>query len=341
MFGLFQRDLRARFPEPRPGGVAVACCGKLPVHREFIRHGLQGRELAALDTWVQEGVAQLNRRFGSEWLATFRQRPPLHFSITCAGGERSVNGVLAASRDQSGREYPVVMACLVDQSRFSEFHALAPLSAWAVHDFLEHAIRIAPDLPDLAAVFSHLEAAPALACSRRRDLIEREIALLRGVNQGELWAAALPGLDPDQQARVLQRVDTALRLIGRRKPHRIHWGLRLPLPRGRHLQAALVFWLQLCDAMAGAGAFRLQAFWRGDGEGGAQPELTLFFRDLPASCFGAVADCGHDRELVVRVCDPATDEVEGDSAPMRALLRSTGLSLLDLVAAWSGVRRRI
>ncbi|MBX3465633.1 MAG: type VI secretion system-associated protein TagF [Planctomycetes bacterium] len=112
------------------------CFGKLPAHGDFIRHHA-GPELLELDQWLQAGLLAVRDRpdRAAAWPAT----PPLRFVRRGPGG-RLLAGVLVASRDAAGRDYPFVIAAPVEGREVAQRPELTPL---VVEPFLAAAEAVA------------------------------------------------------------------------------------------------------------------------------------------------------------------------------------------------------
>lgn len=100
------------------------CFGKLPLHGDFIRHRA-GAELQDVDRWVQAGIMAVRGRaaWETEWPAT----PPLRFLRRWSASNRLLAGVMIASRDSAGRDYPFIVAAVIDGKEVRRQPELAPL----------------------------------------------------------------------------------------------------------------------------------------------------------------------------------------------------------------------
>ncbi len=112
------------------------CFGKLPLHGDFIRHRA-GADLQDLDRWVQAGLMATRGR--ADWAAAWQDAPPSRF-LRVSGG-RVLAGVLVPSRDSAGRDYPFMVACVIDDRATRKQPALAPLLAARFLDAAEALAR--------------------------------------------------------------------------------------------------------------------------------------------------------------------------------------------------------
>ncbi len=87
--------------------------GKIPAQGDFIQRGLPLGFTRAWDRWLMEGIAALKERRGEGWLDGYRTAPLWRFSVPAgAFGEAAMTGVLTASVDRVGRNFPLTIAVL-------------------------------------------------------------------------------------------------------------------------------------------------------------------------------------------------------------------------------------
>ncbi len=85
--------------------------GKIPTQGDFIQHGLPSAFTRAWDRWLGEGLAALKDRRGEAWLGGYRSSPIWRFHLPAgAFGERAMVGVVMASFDRVGRNFPLTIA---------------------------------------------------------------------------------------------------------------------------------------------------------------------------------------------------------------------------------------
>ncbi|WP_305044504.1 type VI secretion system-associated protein TagF [Geoalkalibacter sp.] len=282
MFGLFVRTPKAS-PAARRRD-QVGCFGKMPVHADFIRHGVREREVVEVENWVQEGVGVLSRKIQAEGRSTAPSYPRHHLVMNGGEQNRTLVGTLCAGRDRSGRAYPFLVFRLADEPLFRDLQAAVPL---AFDGFFQQSAAL------LAAPWSQeplsllLERIDALASRdtglTRRQVLDEQIRLLGDFSLGRFWAEAFPGMVPRRQ-ELFEALFSALRTVARRGPDRIPWGLRLPLPADELLMPTVMFWVQLVEAILEERHWRAHYFWHG-GDAGIPAAMTLFFRPLAASQF--------------------------------------------------------
>lgn len=282
MFGLFTRS--ARTPYLPQGRDQIGCFGKMPVHADFIRHGIREREVVALENWVQEGVGELSRKTQAEGRLSAAHYPRHHLVMNGGEQDRTLVGTLHAGRDRSGRAYPFVVFRLAEEPLFRDMQAAVPL---AFDGFFQQsdALLAAPwNQEPLGLLLERIDALASRDTGLdRRQVLDRQIRLLGDYPQGHFWSEAFAGLAPRRQ-ELFEALFSALRSVARRGPGRTPWGLRLPVPGGKRLASTVMFWVQLVEAILEEPHWRAHYFWHG-GDEGFPACLTLFFRPLAASQF--------------------------------------------------------
>lgn len=282
MFGIFSKAIKpATVPRGRDH---LGCFGKMPIHADFIRHGVRAREVIGLESWVQEGVGLLSRRQPRDGHGGAESFACHHLVMNGGEQERTLVGTLSASRDRSGRSYPFVMFCLADEPLFRDMQAAVPIAFdHFFHDTAE--ISAAPwSQEPLKLLIDRIDGIASRDTSlNRRRILERQIQMLGDIPMGVFWSQTFAGTRA-HRIGLFEALFSALRSAARRGPARVTWGLRFPLPQGRHLFAAVVFWVQMVEAILEERHWRAHYFWNAGGPGQA-PSLTLFFRPLAASLF--------------------------------------------------------
>lgn len=272
---------KPRASAPALAGATVACCGKLPLRAEFIKHRLAERELLALDQWMQEGYALLSRRAGGLDQKAFRAAPVQYAVLAGSAEERSVLAVITPSSDQSGRLYPFVLAALPASRDLRRHPSIIPLG---YRDFYRQGAAL------VAQPWRHEPLSRLTGCIDALALhaggFSAEAMLDTEVQQlqrpaTELWAS-LPEVIPDERAPLMRLLMETLRQAVRRTALRTAWGLRLPLPRDPEQTWVLCFWLRLCQTVFAGATWRPSLFWH-YGSAEHAPALTVFFRPPPAA----------------------------------------------------------
>ncbi|MCK4609379.1 MAG: type VI secretion system-associated protein TagF, partial [Gammaproteobacteria bacterium] len=105
----------------------VGCLGKLPMHREFIKHGVVQPELASLDHWYQSAYHQLHQHYGVETKTLFSQMPLHNYLYLTSKNPKPMLGAIMASSDQSGRIYPFVIFRMATNPLAGELFSAIPI----------------------------------------------------------------------------------------------------------------------------------------------------------------------------------------------------------------------
>ena len=128
--------------------------GKFPGTGDFLRQGLPASFVQVWDTWLQEGMTTLREVLGAAWDERYYSAPIWRFTLPAGlAGSSAVSGVLMASVDSVGRQYPLTIAIPHDNyapaithfanrtlfERLEEI-ALSALEDTATRDTLLHAL---------------------------------------------------------------------------------------------------------------------------------------------------------------------------------------------------------
>lgn len=140
--------------------MAVACFGKLPFHREFLRLGVDGAAAGGIVRWVEEAHAAWGR--GERAPAT---SPLVRFTAALEG--RWFAGVARQSSDGL-RRHPVALFADLGPPPASERWPVAPLACAPVWDALAALVARSWDgLPAFAAALAAASPAADLAAAER------------------------------------------------------------------------------------------------------------------------------------------------------------------------------
>ena len=292
----------------------VGCCGKLPVHGDFIRHNLKIREAVSLDEWVQDGVTLLNRRYDQKWKRVFQLSPNFRFAFVGAESDRTITGVIAPSRDRIGRDYPFVLFRASDNPLFKKQQALVPLAFADTYGTVDTLMRQPWQGLELDQLLATVERELPLQMDLGEPDWQAQLqGILEGTSIGEIWDDILPGADAEVRVGFLYVVISSLQTVLRRSPQRVHWGLRIPLPSGDKANKHLAFWIQLSDSLLRGRNWRASLIWNPPVPG-IPARLLLFFHPIPASYFALLIDPRRSDDTVLDVLE----EIEGLSAdPMQ------------------------
>ena len=85
--------------------------GKLPARGDFVRHGLPGMLVSALDDWCQRVLPGSKARLGEGWTEAWMEAPIWRFLLppgSCGPGAAA--GLWLPSTDKAGRLFPLIIA---------------------------------------------------------------------------------------------------------------------------------------------------------------------------------------------------------------------------------------
>lgn len=102
-----------------------AVFGKLPDHLEFIRINAGAPMIQELDHCVQEALEQAAA--SQDWKERFDATPPMDLCMNSVDGKWIFLGSLRASRDGSGRRYPLIAGTVLPAQVFDGDQSTLPL----------------------------------------------------------------------------------------------------------------------------------------------------------------------------------------------------------------------
>ncbi len=85
--------------------------GKLPARGDFVRHGLPGTLVSALDGWCQRVLPASQANLGDGWADAWMVAPIWRFLLPAGScGPGAAAGLWLPSTDKAGRLFPLVIA---------------------------------------------------------------------------------------------------------------------------------------------------------------------------------------------------------------------------------------
>ncbi|MEM9583088.1 MAG: type VI secretion system-associated protein TagF [Pseudomonadota bacterium] len=85
--------------------------GKLPSMGDFLRHNLPSGFVQTWDTWLQAGMLSLRETMAERWADAYMSAPIWRFTLPAGlAGAQAVSGIMMASVDRVGRQYPLTLA---------------------------------------------------------------------------------------------------------------------------------------------------------------------------------------------------------------------------------------
>ncbi|MFC3032161.1 type VI secretion system-associated protein TagF [Pseudoalteromonas fenneropenaei] len=281
MFGLFNK----KKTQPIKKQDYFGFFGKHAIQADFIKHQVNSRESIALDHWVQEGIAAVGRMQRDDKVELGRKSL---FIIAGGPEESALVGVISASRDNIGRNYPFVNFVFASSADYKthpaflfllESYSLQNISA--VHErLLQSSSKTV-----MESVLSEQElvARQLMHCGDVSDAI----AQLRKMPMLQIWQA-LQYQDIEARARLIGELASILKAVANRGCLRTQFGIRLPMPTD--WQAAMLvggFWLNLITNAVADHNWQPWVFYQ-FGHEELPASMVVFCRPVPASYFDAI-----------------------------------------------------
>jgi serine/threonine-protein phosphatase Stp1 len=158
--------------------------GKLPLYGDFVRRELPQSFVRPWDDWLQACLGAARESLGAEFHALWAAAPAWRFRLpqgVC--GDAAVAGVLLASEDSVGRQFPLTLAAILEQGDPT------PGESW--YDALEDAGRTGRD--EGASVDALLATLPPAASGRSLAPADEAPAAGWWTRDGRRWSfSALP-----------------------------------------------------------------------------------------------------------------------------------------------------
>jgi type VI secretion system protein ImpM len=300
----------------------VGCIGKLPLHREFIKQGVNLPEIAALDQWYQSSYHHLTRQYSADIKSIFSSMPLHHFIYTAKPEQKIMIGSLLASHDQMDRVYPYVLFRLLENPIAYELQNTLSI---LYQDYFNQTEKLCYSnwnnysLPELFQDVSTLN--QTVTEFTRRDGLENTVQALRTIKLSEF----IPN------KKIIVKAIAALKLIKNNSNNLPICGIRFPLMGGFAAKTTVVFWLQLIYAVLPEKYPRLQIFWHA-GNTHHKASLLVNFRAMAASNFYQLIDpYRRDPQLIdiVQDANKLDPEVGADA------VFNFNSSLLQTLSEWS------
>lgn len=97
--------------------------GKIPALGDFLRLALPTGFLQVWDEWLQSSLLAVRETLGPRWNDCYLSAPIWRFSLPAGlAGEQPVSGVLMASVDRVGRQYPLTFVAPLQSDQIALHH---------------------------------------------------------------------------------------------------------------------------------------------------------------------------------------------------------------------------
>lgn len=242
------------------GPPMVGCFGKLPATGDFIRHNAGGDELASFDRWLGGAMDFAQRSLGQGFEPTYQRAVGLFiFRGETKGDEAPARGLIgawAASGDNAGRLYPMVVFASYDYNQLTQLGAALPIAlwkfltsayeiatqgrSWPVQTFVDRVARLeAPNIEDVDSV----------SAPYRRWLMDNSMRAL--------WETGF-GSDASRYWVLSNVVESVEPFQGKELPQT---GLALRMPIGAGDAYATAVWIDLVLRVSRWKQTLLNTFW--------------------------------------------------------------------------------
>lgn len=306
----------------------VGCIGKLPVHKEFIKHYVTRPELAHLDQWYQSAFHGLRHNYGNETKIIFAQMP-LHNYIYYINNSHTMIGAVIPSRDQSGRIYPYIVFRILENPLAQEFTSTIPVM---YADYFNAVTTICnscwenKSLPDVFTQIDRLNKTTTHIL--RRDILETTVTSLSKITLNIYWQNILQQYSDIHLETFIQAIFNVLNIVHETKKKN-PWALRLPLATGNIYNTSIIFWLQLIHSALAKQEIFLQIFWNRESNH-HNAALTIFFKPMPTNYFTYLVDQHLESNELIDVIKE-TKAIINISESAKQITSNINISLIEVL----------
>ena len=97
--------------------------GKIPALGDFLRMDLSAGFVQPWDEWLQTGIIDVKESLGERWTETYMSAPIWRFTLPQGvAGPQAMSGILMASVDRVGRQYPLTLAAPHGTQNTAQIH---------------------------------------------------------------------------------------------------------------------------------------------------------------------------------------------------------------------------
>lgn len=229
-----------------------ALYGKLPNRADFVRVNADHAAAAEFDALIQRTFERLTSQ--EQWMRYYDACSLAEFQYVSRDQRHTFLGVLAPSRDQSGRRYPLVAGAILPSDSIVGFVHVAPIAYEVFFDGLREQVA--------SAVENSVE---ALSCRqflesqlRASDTAAADLALAQEVVARFMQSAPVSTLDdllaaapePAEMEQALLNLAFYRAFLRRFDTPATNQTILLPLPGGKGERALIASaWLSILDAL--------------------------------------------------------------------------------------------
>ena len=151
--------------------VTAGYFGKLPEFNDFVKFNAGAPEILFIDNWLQEGLAHIKLKYKSSWKDKYENLAPTRFFIPVPSSGRIVSGMLYASKDKSGRDFPFIIFSVIPAGQLNEFYLL-PSALEQMIIMLDFYLRKEEQLASLNDTLKNVNLNPADNHSLKSDFLQ-------------------------------------------------------------------------------------------------------------------------------------------------------------------------
>lgn len=191
-----------------PTGPKIGAFGKMPGLGDFFRANAPADFVTVWDDWLQNRLVEAKVAMGKSWQTKYMTAPIWRFTLSPGlAGEMGMLGVLMASVDRVGRQFPLTLICplekldqplLFHQSQSALFEALENTAYAALDDDLDRDALLA-QLSQIAQPiviekgrFSEQDGALSVTASTCPDAVLAQSVIDGDFESPSIWSTLTP-----------------------------------------------------------------------------------------------------------------------------------------------------
>jgi type VI secretion system ImpM family protein len=260
----------------------VCYLGKLPACPDFVKYQVTQRETIEFDNWLQDAYALFSRKQAESNDLHRDSLRKMGFALTGSENTHSIAGILSASQDKSGRQYPFCIVASLPEITLKRHGVNLIQGCWQfINDINEiwGASWLQTNLQLLNQQVVDIE-------TRLRGMemsldVAKVLNTLRELSLNDILNKI--NLFNEERPAFIEACSTIFRGIGHRGTKRTHFGVRLPLGSNVDFQV-MVFWVYLITALIKEPNWKPHLFWSYP-DNNNKAELTIFFKQIAPSYF--------------------------------------------------------
>ena len=228
--------------------------GKLPTCGDFVHYRCSFSDTEILDSWFRDGLQLGKALYASDWPARFQKAPIYQFIYPLGIEQRIIIGVVKASQDSSGRQYPfVVFTDFVGQAKceypLARYLRQSSLFLQRVSALLQNSGQQYLDTIEREANIKEI------ACSDHANADDAQTTRSFNFDQvslSEIWPVAQSGDKPANRWCTLENLLAIATNFHKNAPIQGAIGLQIALPRQPKVRAITIsFWIAAVQKILG------------------------------------------------------------------------------------------